>query len=116
MEQIVDLQASEDFQALDVALVSIAVDPVEQLAAGAQEYGISDVPLLSDPDTAVSEAYDVMQWATPGGEPSHTFVLIDQNGQIAWVQDYGSPENRGVMYVPVDELVQEIRAHLPTES
>lgn len=107
-----DLQNSPDFQALDVALVSIASDSTEQLAAGAQEYGIRDVPLLSDPNTAVSEAYDVMQWATPSGEPSHTFVLVDEEGQIAWVQDYGHPSNRGVMYVPVDELVTEIRTHL----
>ncbi|MCB0116329.1 MAG: redoxin domain-containing protein [Caldilineaceae bacterium] len=107
-----DLQNSPDFQALDVALVSIAADSTEQLVAGAQEYGISGVPLLSDPDTAVSTAYDVMQWATPGGEPSHTFVLVNQDGTIAWVQDYGHPSNRGVMYVPVDELVSEISTHL----
>jgi len=112
MEQIVDLQNSPDFQALDVALVSIASDSTEELAAGAQEYGIRGVPLLSDPDTSVSESYDVMQWATPGGEPSHTFVLVDEEGKIAWVQDYGHPSNRGVMYVPIDELVTEIRTHL----
>lgn len=107
-----DLQRDPEFQALDVALVSIATDSPEQLAAAAQEYGITDVPLLSDSEAHVSEAYDVMQWATPAGEPSHTFVLVDEQGQIAWVQDYGSPQNRGVMYVPVAELVQEVQAHL----
>src|SRR5690606_14399137 len=101
-----------EFQALDVALVSIATDSPEQLAAAAQEYGITDVPLLSDTQAQVSEEYDVMQWATPAGEPSHTFVLVDENGRIAWVQDYGSPQNRGVMYVEPRELVTEIRSNL----
>lgn len=107
-----DLQNDPDFQALDVALVSIATDSPEQLAAAAQEYGITDVPLLTDEGAQVSEAYDVMQWATPGGEPSHTFVLVDEDGSIAWVQDYGSPQNRGVMYVEPSELVAEISSRL----
>lgn len=38
---------------------------------------------LSDPDTSVSSAYDVMRWATPSGEPSHTFVLLDAQGNVA---------------------------------
>jgi peroxiredoxin len=112
MEQIVDLQNDPAFQALDVALVSIATDSVAELAMEAQEYAITGVPLLSDSGAKVSEAYGVMQWATPGGEPSHTFVLVDEAGQIVWLQDYGSPQNRGVMYVPVTELVQEVQAHL----
>lgn len=97
---------------MDVALVSIAVDSPEELAAAALEYGITETPLLTDADAAVAEAYDVMQWATPGGEPSHTFVLVDSAGRIAWVQDYGSPKNRGVMYVEPSELAAEISSRL----
>lgn len=107
-----DLQNDSAFRALNVTLISIAADSPDQLAAAAQEYGIVETPLLSDHDLAVSTAYDVMQWATPGGEPSHTFVLVDKNGRIAWVQDYGSPQNRGVMYVEPAELVAEIRGRL----
>ncbi len=110
-----DLQSDPSFQALDVAFVSIATDSVQELSAAAQEYGIADTPLLSDANAEVSEAYDVMQWATPGGEPSHTFVLVDRDGRIAWVQDYGSPQNRGVMYVDPAELVAEIDSHLQRE-
>ncbi|MBN1965657.1 MAG: redoxin domain-containing protein [Anaerolineae bacterium] len=108
MEQIVDLQNDAGFQALGVPLVSIAFDSLDQLAGGAAEYGITAVPLLSDGDHAVSEAYGVLQWAVASGEPGHTFVLVDGDGQIAWLQDYGAPENRGVMYVEVDELTQEV--------
>lgn len=108
MEQIVDLQNDADFQALGVDVVSIAFDSPAEQRAGAQQYGIDSVPLLTDTEQAVSEAYTVLQWAAATGEPSHTFVLVDAEGQIAWLQDYGSPANRGVMYVPVEELTMEV--------
>lgn len=111
MKQIVDLQNDAAFQALDVALLSIALDTPAELAAGAQEYGIT-VPMLTDADKKVSEAYDVLQWAVATGEPGHTFILVNQDGKVAWLRDYGAPQNDGVMYVPVDELTQQIQANL----
>jgi len=111
MKQIVDLQNDAAFQALDVALLSIAFDTPAELAAGAQEYGIT-VPMLTDADKKVSEAYDVLQWAVATGEPGHTFILVNQDGQVAWIRDYGAPQNGGVMYVPVEELTQQIQANL----
>jgi hypothetical protein len=68
--------------------------------------------MLVDANKAVSEAYDVMQWASATGEPGHTFILVDTGGQIAWIRDYGAPQNGGTMYVPVTELVQQIRDSL----
>jgi hypothetical protein len=44
----------------------------------------------------------------PSGEPGHTFVLVGIDGEIAWIRDYGAPQNGELMYVPVDQLVQEI--------
>ena len=111
MQQIVDLQNSPAFQALGVALVSIATDSQAELAAGVREYGIT-TPLLSDADKQVSENYGVLKWAMPSGEPGHTFVLVNTDGTIVWVRDYGAPENGGLMYVPVDELIQEVQTHL----
>jgi alkyl hydroperoxide reductase subunit AhpC len=75
------------------------------------EYGTL-IPLLTDEDQTVSKDFDVLQWAVASGEPGHTFVLVDENGKVVWIQDYGAPENRGVMYVPVEELVMEIKNHL----
>ncbi|MEJ2758607.1 MAG: hypothetical protein P8046_09025 [Anaerolineales bacterium] len=49
-----------------------------------------------------------MRWATPGGEPSHTFVLLDAQGEVLWIQDYGHADNGGRMYVPLPELDAEI--------
>ncbi len=112
MQQIVDLHNDPAFQALDVALLSIAFDSPAELAQGQQEYGISGVPLLSDTDHTVSEAYGVLQWAVASGEPGHTFVLVDEDGRVAWVRDYGSPQSGGVMYVPPADLVAQIEASL----
>ena len=112
MQQIVDLQSNPEFAELDVELVSIAFDDLSQQASGAQEYGISGVPMASDSDGSVSEAYGVLRWAVGTGEPGHTFVLVDQTGQVDWIRDYGAPENGGVMYVPPDDLVDQIKEHL----
>ena len=65
-----------------------------------------------DANAQVSTAYDVLQWAAATGEPSHTFILVDEEGDIVWIQDYGAPENRGVMYVDPSELVLEIGSRL----
>jgi hypothetical protein len=112
LQQIVDLQSDPAFQALNVGFVSFAFDSSTDQYAAIGEYGIHDVPMAIDDDGAVSSSYDVLQWAVVTGEPGHTFILVNQDGNIAWIQDYGSPENRGVMYVEPDELVAEIRSHL----
>jgi peroxiredoxin len=109
----VDLQSDPDFQALDVAFVSIAFDDITSQQASIAEYGIEGVPMLVDADESVSVAYDVLKWAVGTGEPGHTFILVDGNGDIAWIRDYGSPDlPNPVMYVPIDDLVTQIRDSL----
>jgi peroxiredoxin len=112
MQQIVDLENDPAFQALDVALVSIAFDTPEELTQGKIEYGIQDVPLLSDTNQQVSQDYDVLQWAVGTGEPGHTFILVNADGTIGWIQDYGAPENGGVMYVDPGEITSAVRENL----
>lgn len=108
-----DFQNSAQFQALDVQVISIARDSVAEMAPESQALGITSVPVLSDPDLKVSEEYDVLQWAIANGEPSHTFVLVDGNGQIAWIKDYGAPDNPDrTMYVEVSELIRYIKENL----
>lgn len=107
MQQIVDLQNSPEYQALGVQVISIARDSVEEMASTADEMGITAVPVLSDPDLKVSAQYDVLQWAIDNGEPSHTFILVDEAGEIVWVRDYGAPDNPNrTMYVEVSELTR----------
>ena len=109
MEQVVDLQNSAEFEALGVEIVSIARDPATEQAPAAQELGIA-VPMLVDAGGEVAQAYDVMKYALSNGEPSHTFVLVDANGDIAWLKDYGAPDNPNrTMYVEIDELYREVK-------
>jgi peroxiredoxin len=113
MQQIVDLQNSPEYSALGVQVISIARDSVVEQAPEGLALGITDVPLLSDPDLQVSAQYDVLQWAIENGEPSHTFILVDEAGKIVWVKDYGAPDNpKRTMYVEVSELASFTKANL----
>jgi len=112
MQQIVDLEADETFTALGVQIVSIAFDPADVQARAAAEVGVESTPMLVDGDHTVSAAYDVLQWAVATGEPGHTFVLVDGDGKIAWIRDYGAPESGGLMYVPVPDLAAQVAAAL----
>ena len=107
MQQVVDLEGSPEFQTLGVQLLSISTDAPAQLAAAAQEFGVAS-PLLSDEGAKVTDAYGASQWAMPSGEPGHTFVLVGIDGTIKWMRDYGAPQNGGLMYVPVEQLLQEL--------
>lgn len=98
---------------MDVALVSIATDPLSQLALAASQSAVRS-PLLHDESSSVSRAYNVLQWAMPNGEPGHTFVLVGKDGRVKWIRDYGARQNGGLMYVPVDTLTKEIEQRLPS--
>ena len=111
MQQVVDLEGSQQFLAPPITLVSISIDPTPQLAEAVQEYGVASAHLY-DKGGEVTAAYGVDRWAMPSGEPGHTFVLIGSDGQIKWVRDYGAPENGGLMYVPVADLLPELQSAL----
>lgn len=111
MQQVVDLQNSTEFQGLNVELLSISPDPPEAWRHGASEFGIES-PVLADAENRVAHAYGVMRWAV-GDEPGHTFVLVDDEGHIGWIRDYGAPQNGGLMYVAPADLVKEIAGRLP---
>lgn len=111
-----DLQNSSEFKALGVEIVSIARDTASEQATAAQELGIS-VPMLIDANGQVTIEYDVMKYAMANGEPSHTFVLVDANGHIIWLKDYGAPDNPNrTMYVDIEELFQEVNSALTPGS
>lgn len=110
MQQVVDLQEDEDFGSLRVELLSISPDPLEAWESEAEKYGIN-LPVLTDPDNRVAESYGVMQWAV-GSEPGHTFVLVDEEGEVAWLRDYGDPDNGGLMYVEPSELIAQLERRL----
>jgi len=106
----VDLQQSAEFEATAVRLISISPDDVAQWAATATTIG-GESPMLSDSGNVVAEQYGVMRWRV-GNEPGHTFVVVDADGNVRAVRDYGAPENGGLMYVPVADIVEFLRADL----
>jgi peroxiredoxin len=109
---VVDLQEDDDFRTLGVELLSIAPDPREAWREAGEEMRIMDLEtVLSDAGNEVATSYGVMRWAV-GSEPGHTFVLVDGSGDVAWLQDYGAPENGGIMYVLPHEVVRQVRDHL----
>lgn len=112
MQQIVDLQNDPDFQKLNVAFISIARDSLEEQASAIKEYQLPpEVPLLADTDTKVAESYGVLKYALDNGEPSHTFVLVNTQGEIVWIKDYGAPDKTDrVMYVEPAEIINLIRS------
>lgn len=111
MQQVVDLQNSSAFQATGVQLISIAIDPASEQAPEAQSLGIT-VPMLVD-DGSVTKLFGADKYALGNGEPSHTFALVDANGNLVWFKDYGAPDNpERTMYVEVDELVGFIQEAL----
>jgi alkyl hydroperoxide reductase subunit AhpC len=113
MKQIVDLENDPAFQDENVALLSIALDPPAELIQAGQEAGVGKTPLLTDPDGKISRAFDVLKWAIQTGEPGHTFILVDKNGKIAWIKDYGAPDDPNrTMYVPAPELVKAIQDNI----
>ena len=106
MQQIVDLEANPEYQALGVPLVSIAFDSPDVLAAAGAQSGVGTTPLLTDTDQSVSEIYDVLKWAVKTGEPGHTFILVDADGKIAWIRDYGVVESS--MYADPLEIAEQV--------
>ncbi len=107
------MQNNPQYSALDVPLVSIAFDSATEQRQAITEYNITQTPMLIDADGSVSEAYDVLQYAVGTGEPGHTFVLVNAEGEIAWLKDYGSPNlAEPSMYVEPAEIAGFVEANL----
>ncbi len=111
MDQIVDLDQNWDrFQALGVSLVSIMVDPLDQVAAEARRLGMTSTVVV-DEDRSVSSAYNALEASMhPGIKPGHTFILVDKGGQMIWRWEW--PGHGSPMYVDVDEIYADVARRL----
>jgi peroxiredoxin len=99
--QIPELEAA--LAQREMSFVPIMVDPADVVSAEAARFGI-ERPILIDSGSAVSEAYGMVGIYGHGDRPSHSFALVRQTGEVAWVRHYAE------MFVPADALFGELDA------
>lgn len=112
-DQLKDIQSNiNQFKALGIdQIVSITTDPLDALQQKVADEGIS-IPVLSDPRFAVSSAYTANGYGMmDNSRDGHTFIIVGPDGLIKWRADYGGAPNY-TMYVPISNLVADIRAGL----
>ncbi|GMQ93817.1 MAG: hypothetical protein BMS9Abin12_1297 [Acidimicrobiia bacterium] len=84
-----------------ITLVPIMVEPVPMVAAEARRLGVT-TPILIDADLAVSRAYDMIGVYGHQNTPTHSFAMVDQDGQITRRLDY--PD----VFVPLEALLADL--------
>ncbi len=112
-DQLKDIQSNIDqFHALGIdQVVSITTDPLNTLQQKVADEGLS-IPVLSDPGLTVSRAYTANGYGMMGASrDGHTFIVVGPDGLIKWRADYGGAP-KYTMYVPVPNLIADIRAGL----
>ncbi len=116
-DQIKDIEANMgEFEELGIdEVVSITNNPPDALEQKVEDEGIS-TPVLSDPNLAVSKAYDTNSYGMMGGSTNgHTFIVVGPDGKIEWRADYGGAPDY-TMYVPAPDLLADMRAGLEKEA
>jgi thioredoxin-dependent peroxiredoxin len=93
---------AEAFGALGAKAVGISGKGVESKQAFADKHGLT-VPLLADPDYAVSKAYDC--WSKLRGT-RRSVVIVDEQGIIRHRHDH----TLGLDFQTVDEIKQALAA------
>jgi peroxiredoxin len=91
------------------AVVSITTDPAALIGRKATDEKLA-TPVLSDPDLAVSRAYDANQYGMMGDmRDGHSFVLVGPDGVIRWRADYGGAP-KYTMFLPTDKMLTDLTA------
>lgn len=101
-QQSVEIQDRlDELEAADTEYLVVMVDSPRMLASEIQRWGLT-VPVLTDVDRRVSEAYKMLGFGMHADKPNHTFVFVDKSGEIRWWQDYAS------MRAPTDEVITKV--------
>ena len=101
-----DLEKNEQFNAFDVELISVMVDPAYKLSPEVETRGITTT-VASDTTLRASKDYGALGKSMhPGIKPGHSFILVDQTGKITWRWDW--TEDKGEMYLAVETLNAEM--------
>jgi peroxiredoxin len=94
-------EIASELVARDIEFVPIMVDRADWLAAEAERLQVG-MPIAVDADRSVSEAYGMVGQHGHGDRPSHSFALVRQDGELAWVRHYVE------MFVPSEEFFAEL--------
>jgi peroxiredoxin len=92
-----------ELEAADTEYLVIMVDPPGLLSGEIKRWGLT-MPVLTDVDRTVSEAYNTLGFGMHADKPNHTFVFIDKAGEIRWWEDYPS------MRAPTDGVIKKVQA------
>ncbi|HYU76211.1 MAG TPA: redoxin domain-containing protein [Ktedonobacteraceae bacterium] len=100
------------FRALGITtMVAITTDPLAALKQKVVDEELI-IPVLSDPDLAVSKAYTANLYGMMGpGCDGHSFLVISPSGLIRWRADYGGAPDY-TMDLPVPNLLADIQVGL----
>jgi len=91
------------------AVVSITTDPTNLITQKTIDEKLT-TPVLSDPNMAVSRAYDANQYGMMGTmRDGHSFVLVGPDGRIRWRADYGGAP-KYTMFLPTDKMLADLTA------
>lgn len=85
----------------------LMVNPACAVAYETARFGIEQ-PFLIDPDARVSAVSGPVNTYGQRDRPSHSFALVRQNGEIAWVRHYAD------VFVPAASLLAEVDTGLET--
>ena len=110
-DQITDLQDhAGQLKAAGIGeVVSITSDPAADIATKARDMHLT-VPVLSDPNLAVSQAYHANGYGMMGASrDGHTFILVGPDGTVRWRADYGGAP-KYTMFLPTASLLADIKA------
>lgn len=116
-DQLKDIDSRmSEFTALGIdQVVSVTTDPIDQIKQKTSDMGITS-PVLSDPNLSVSQAYGANSYGMMGtSRDGHSFIVVGPDSKILWRADYGGAPNF-TMYVPVANLIADMRAGLHKQS
>lgn len=116
-DQLRDIEANRaafDQFGIDT-IATISHDPVGALGQKADDEGLTSI-VASDPGLEVSKTYSANQYGMMRASANgHSFVVVDEQGDIAWRADYGGAPNY-TMYLPVPDLLADMQAGLGSDS
>lgn len=118
VDQVTELQKIQpQLEALQVAILSVALDNVTDQKQALARAGATSIPSLSYENADTEVAYDLTRFSMGmGRRAGHTFMVVDSAGVIQWRKDYwpgnGHAVRGGTMFVSADEIMMNVKTAL----